>query len=199
MTLPVDSLDMWEATAGLPEQMAAALAAAGTVDDLTAAALAADGPITNVVACGMGGSGIAGDVLAAVAAPDLAVPVSVAKSYDLPAFVGPDSLVFAVSCSGDTEETLAAATAAGRAGATVVAVTAGGRLGALAVAEGWPVFDVPADIPQPRAALGAMAVPPLVVLERLGLLDGVSARLAATADALSRRRDQLVRPGSVAE
>ncbi|HVX21532.1 MAG TPA: SIS domain-containing protein [Acidimicrobiales bacterium] len=200
MTLPVDSLGMWEATAALPEQMAAALAdvaalgAAGAVDGL-----AAGGPISNVVACGMGGSGVAGDVVAAVAAPELAVPVSVAKSYDLPAFVGAGSLVFAVSCSGDTEETVAVATAAADAGARVVAVTGGGRLGRLAAEHGWPVFAVPADIPQPRAALGAMAVPPLVVLERLGLLDGMAARVAATVDALSRRRDQLVQPGSIAE
>ncbi|HEX3947658.1 MAG TPA: bifunctional phosphoglucose/phosphomannose isomerase [Acidimicrobiales bacterium] len=204
MSLPVDSLDMWEATAGLPEQMATALT--------TALATAGDpwgpgwtgrpggpGPITNVVVCGMGGSGIAGDVLAAVAGPELPVPVTVLKSYELPAFVGPDSLVFAVSCSGETEETLATATAAAEVGAPVVAVTGGGRLARLAEREGWPVFAVPAEIPQPRAALGAMAVPLLVVLEQVGLADGLSSRLAATADALARRRDRLVQPGSEAE
>jgi len=185
---------MWEATAGLPEQMAAALAAATGGDRP-----APSGPVTNVVACGMGGSGIAGDVLAAVAGPDLSVPVSVVKSYDVPGFVGPDSLVFAVSCSGNTEETVAAAFAAGQAGAQVVAVTGGGRLGELATEHGWPVFDVPGDIPQPRAALGAMAVPPLVVLEQAGLLDGVTRRVAATVDSLSARRDRLVQPGNLAE
>ncbi|HEY5244131.1 MAG TPA: hypothetical protein VIJ60_00545, partial [Acidimicrobiales bacterium] len=159
MTLPVDSLGMWEATAGLPEQMAAALDAASRLDGLETI-----GPITNVVVCGMGGSGIAGDVLAALAGPELAVPVTVVKSYDLPAFVGPDSLVFAVSCSGDTEETVAAATAARAAGAPLVTVAGGGELARLAQTDDWPLVPVPNDIPQPRAALGAMAVPLLVVL-----------------------------------
>src|SRR6185437_2046259 len=58
---------------------------------------------------------------------------------------------------------------------------------------------VPGDIPQPRAALGAMAVPPLVVLEQAGLLDGVTRRVAATVDSLSARRDRLVQPGNLAE
>jgi glucose/mannose-6-phosphate isomerase len=178
---------MWEATAGLPEQVASAVQSAGAVGDLPV-----DVPVTNVVVLGMGGSGIAGDVLAAVAGPEMAVPVSVVKSYELPAFVGTDSLVFAVSFSGDTEETLAAATSAYEAGATVVAVTAGGALGKMAGERGSAVLAVPGDIPQPRAALGAMAVPPLVVLERLGLLSDVTPRLGAVVASLARRRDQLV-------
>jgi glucose/mannose-6-phosphate isomerase len=194
VTLRVDSLGMWEATAGLPEQMTAALDAASRLDGLETI-----GPITNVVVCGMGGSGIAGDVLAAVAGPELAVPVMVVKSYDLPAFVGPDSLVFAVSCSGDTEETVAAATAARSAGAQLVTVAGGGELARLAEADDGLLVTVPADIPQPRAALGAMAVPLLVVLERLGLLDGTTSRIAAAADALARRRDRLVGPDSPAQ
>ncbi|MGP8059058.1 MAG: SIS domain-containing protein [Acidimicrobiales bacterium] len=190
--LPVDSQSMWEATAGLPEQVAAAAAA-------SAAGPLPEGPITNVVVLGMGGSGIAGDVLAAVAGPESAVPVSVVKSYEAPAFVGPDTLVFAVSCSGETEETLAAATAALEAGAALVAVTGGGSLAALAESSGSAVLAVPAGIPQPRAALGAMAVPPLVVLDRLGLLVGVGPRLDAAVNQLERRRDELVGGGGPAE
>ena len=54
------------------------------------------------------------------------------KSYDLPDFVGPGSLVFALSFSGDTEETVEAAGEAAAAGANVVAVTSGGELARLA-------------------------------------------------------------------
>jgi glucose/mannose-6-phosphate isomerase len=185
---------MWEATASLPEQLSAAVAAAGQVPGLELSA-----PITNVVVTGMGGSGVVGDLVAAVAAPQMAVPVTVVKDYRLPAFCGPDTLVVAVSFSGDTAETLEAVRAAAGASASVVAVTAGGALGRLAEAEGWPVFGVPASIPQPRAALGAMAAPALVALERLGLLEGVTARLAAAAGFLATRRDRLVAPGSPAE
>jgi glucose/mannose-6-phosphate isomerase len=191
--LPVDSCGMWEATARLPEQLAAAVDRAHEVE------LGAEGPVTHVVVCGMGGSGIAGDVVASVAWPRMAVPVTVVKSYRLPAFVGPDSLVFAVSYSGDTEETVAAAAEARARGASVVTVAGGGELARVAVREGSPLAVVPPGIPQPRAALGALAAPVLVVLERVGLLDGVVAELRAAADGLARSRDQLVQRGSVAE
>src|SRR6266480_1190976 len=62
--------------------------------------------VENIVVLGMGGSGVAGDVLAAAAGPFLPVPVIVAKGYELPAFVGESSLVFAISFSGNTEETV---------------------------------------------------------------------------------------------
>ncbi len=80
-----------------------------------------------------------------------------------------------------------------------MAVTSGGELAALAEEWGAPVVPVPPAIPQPRAALGAMAVPPLVVLEDLGLFPGASQWVALAVDQLSRRRDQLVRSGSLAE
>jgi len=191
--LPVDSLGMWDLAASLPEQVAAAIAAGAD------APLPDAGSVRHVVAIGMGGSGIAGDVLAAASAGSLRVPCTVVKSYELPAAVGPGSLVFAVSCSGDTEETVAAAEAAWEAGATVVVVAGGGALARRAERAGAVVVPVPADIPQPRAAFGAMSVPPLVLLGRMGLLDDQRPRLEAAAAQLARRRDQLVRAGSPAE
>ncbi|HEX6475751.1 MAG TPA: SIS domain-containing protein, partial [Acidimicrobiales bacterium] len=122
----LDTLGMWDAAAQLPEQVAAAAQAVEHV-----AGLPPPGSIANVVVLGMGGSGIAGDVLQATAGPDLAVPVSVVKSYCPPAFVGPASLVFAVSFSGDTEETVEAAQAARSRGASLVVVASGGELAKL--------------------------------------------------------------------
>lgn len=194
--LEVDSLGMWEATAALPEQVGAAVSTAGAVE---LGGLERSGPFSGVVVCGMGGSGIAGDVASAIGWPRMAVPVTVVKSYRVPAHVGPGTLVFAVSCSGDTEETLAAAEDARARGASVVAVAGPGGLAALADDARWPVVAVPGDIPQPRAAIGALSVPPLVVLERVGLVDGVRAQLRAAVEVLQRSRDLLVRPGSDAE
>ena len=191
--LAVDSLSMWGLTAGLPEQIATAIEVAQTVDSLPDA-----DQIDSVVALGMGGSGIAGDVLAAAAANRSPVPVSVVKSYELPAHVGSRSLVFAVSCSGNTEETLSAARAAFAAGASVVVVSAGGELVTLARDHGASVIPVPSDIPQPRAAIGAMSVPLLVVTDRMGLVPGVTEQLVGALEGLSLRRDQLVGPDSPA-
>ncbi|MDA8268495.1 MAG: bifunctional phosphoglucose/phosphomannose isomerase [Actinomycetota bacterium] len=189
----LDTLGMFDAAAGLPEQVEAAAAAARGLAGLPDRAY-----VENVVLLGMGGSGIAGDVLVAVAGPFLPVPVTVAKSYDAPEFVGRGSLVFAVSFSGDTEETVEAAGEAYEAGADLVVVTTGGELGRLAADWGAPTVAVPDSIPQPRAALGAMAVPPLVVLAEMGLFPGADEWLRLAVEQLRRRRDQLIKPGSTA-
>ena len=192
MTLGAGLLDtqgMFEATAGLPEQVAAACLAGGGVVDP-----AGGSRVRNVVTLGMGGSGIAGDILAAVAGPVLPVPVTVVKSYECPPFVGEGTLVFAISASGDTEETLQAATDAALQGARVVAVTGGGELARLASGWGAPVIPVPA-LPQPRTAVGAMSVPPLVVLEDLGLFRGARGWISLAVDQLKRRRDELAGDG----
>jgi glucose/mannose-6-phosphate isomerase len=189
----LDTLGMWDAAAQLPEQVAVA---ARQLPDISG--LPRSGSVANVVVLGMGGSGIAGNVFEAVAGPDLQVPISVVKSYGVPGFVGPASLVFAVSFSGDTEETVEAAQAAVSRGAAVVAVTSGGELAKLA--EGWrvPAVPVPSSIPQPRAGVGAMAVPLLVVAEDLGLLPGARRSIEQAVAQLRRRRDQLVGPTSPA-
>jgi glucose/mannose-6-phosphate isomerase len=137
--------------------------------------------------------------MVAVAGPFLPVPVVVVKSYDLPDFVGPGSLVFALSFSGDTEETVEAAGEAAGAGANVVTVTSGGELARLAEEWSAPWVPVPGDIPQPRAALGAMAIPPLVVLEEIGLFPGATRWVELAVEQLRRRRDSLVVPGNLAE
>src|SRR5438477_8005754 len=160
----LDTLGMFDATAALPEQVEAA-----ALDSARVAGLPAREAVENVVVLGMGGSGIAGDLVLAVAAPFMAIPVVVLKSYTVPAFVGEGSLVFAISFSGDTEETVEAATEAAVQGAKIVAISQGGELTRLAKAWGSPVVSVPDDIPAPRAGVGALAIPPLIVLEDIGL------------------------------
>jgi glucose/mannose-6-phosphate isomerase len=183
---------MWAATAALPEQVERAAVTAHAIEGLPPA----EG-ITNVVVLGMGGSGIGADVLAAIAAPVAPVPVIVSKDYEVPSFVGPSSLVFASSFSGDTEETLASASTAADRGARMIAVTSGGRLAELARAWGAPVVPLGGGIPHPRSAIGALAIPPIVILERLGLLDASSASdaVAAAVAQLKLRRDKLLAGG----
>ncbi|MHB8295505.1 MAG: bifunctional phosphoglucose/phosphomannose isomerase [Acidimicrobiales bacterium] len=190
----IDSQRMFEATARLPEQVAEAASSM-----LGLAGLPDHESIENVVVLGMGGSGIAGDVLLSVAAPFMAVPVVVAKSYTPPAFVGSGTLVFAISFSGNTEETVEAATEAAGQGGRLVVVAGGGKLAELAQRFEAHLIPVPNDIPQPRAAIGAMAVPPLLVLEQVGLFPGASHWIARAVEQLRRRSDELVAPHGPAE
>jgi glucose/mannose-6-phosphate isomerase len=190
MVLPdvLDTLDMFGAIAGLPDQ----LEQAAVMTRAVTGPLPSHDDIENVVILGMGGSGIAGDVVREVAGPFMPVPVVVHKGYGMPNFISDSSLVFAVSFSGNTEETLEAVGEAAAAGAHIVAVSNGGELGAMAAE--WGVLHVPiADgIPMPRAGIGAVAVPPLVLLERVGLFPGATSWIDAAVAQLRRRRDELV-------
>ena len=60
----------------------------------------------NIVIAGMGGSALAADMVRVLTAGWLYLPLEVVKGYDLPGFVGEETLVIAVSHSGNTEETL---------------------------------------------------------------------------------------------
>ena len=126
-----------------------------------------------VVVAGMGGSAIGGDIVRCYTYNLLPVPLQVVRYYDLPAYVGPHTLVFASSYSGETEETLSAYNQAVEKGAQVVAVTSGGTLGRDAASRGFPVISVPPGYP-PRTALGYLTFPMLVTLQRLDLLPDIS-------------------------
>ena len=141
--MTLDSLGMHAAALALPEQVADAAASVEQGID----GLPDRDRVSHVLALGMGGSGIAGDVLSVVAGPFVPVPISIAKDYELPGYVGERTLVFAISFSGNSEETVEAATEATALGAHVVAVTAGGELARLAGEWGRPVLGVPAGDP----------------------------------------------------
>jgi glucose/mannose-6-phosphate isomerase len=189
MALALDSVGMWDAAAGLPEQVADASALCHIEN---ADALPAHDDIENVVVLGMGGSGIAGDILLAAAGPFMAVPAVVLKSYTLPAFVTDTSLVIAVSYSGDTEETVEAASEALAAGAQLCVVSGDGELRRVAEGAGAPYVRVLPGFTMPRAAIGAVSIPPLHVLESVGLFPGAQSWIDNAVAQLRRRRDQLV-------
>ena len=188
----LDSVGMFDLAAALPEQVSAAAAEAAELE-----ALPDHDAIEHVVILGMGGSGIAGDVVQAVAAPFMPVPVTVVKGYEAPSFVSEGTLCFAVSFSGNTEETVEAAQAAAAAGARMVVLSSGGVLADLAATWDAPHIQLP-DIPMPRAGIGAVGIPPLLVLERVGLFPGAAQYVADAVDQLERRRDQLIVDGSSA-
>jgi glucose/mannose-6-phosphate isomerase len=132
--------------------------------------------ISNIVVTGLGGSAIGGDLLRVYAADKCPVPITVNRDYGLPHFVGPDTLVFAVSYSGNTEETLSAYREARVRGASIIAITTGGKLGEMALQDGVPLVKIPSGL-APRAATGYLFIPTLGILQRLGLLPDLTAEL----------------------
>lgn len=128
------------------------------------------GTINSVGILGMGGSAIGGDMVRALLERELGLPIAVARGYHLPAAITRGSLVFAVSYSGDTEETLSCFEQALERGAAVIPVTSGGRLMKRALEANLSAIEIPSGY-QPRAALGYLFLPILVALDRLGVID----------------------------
>jgi glucose/mannose-6-phosphate isomerase len=134
-----------------------------------------------LVVCGMGGSAIGGDLAAAAIGLRAKAPITTIRGYDLPAWVGGETVVLCASYSGNTEETLACFDQAGAAGAARVVVTTGGKLAERARAAGdVPVIGVPAGM-QPRAAVVYMTVAALECAERAGAAPSLRPELEEAA------------------
>ena len=131
-----------------------------------------------VAVLGMGGSAIGGDLVRGIWGDRITVPVEVLRGYELPAWVGPDTLVIASSKSGNTEETLRQLETALSRRCPVVCVTTGGALGTVAQAAGLPLAVFP-DIGVPRASLGWSLGILAGVLQRAGVLEIDAAEIEA--------------------
>lgn len=135
--------------------------------------------IQNIVLAGMGGSAISGDLLLGYLRDELKIPAVVNRDYSIPGFVGKNTLFVATSCSGNTEETLAAAKAAIDRKATVVGISTGGKLEALCSEHNCRFIKVPGGLP-PRQALGHLFFPLLLLFEQIGLVEDQKEHLDET-------------------
>jgi glucose/mannose-6-phosphate isomerase len=109
-------------------------------------------------------------------------PLEVVRGYELPAWVGAETLVVASSYSGATEETISALTTALERGAPVAAISTGGPIHDVAARAGLPLLTFPGG-GQPRAAIGYSITLLAGLLERAGSLDlqGDEVEVAARA------------------
>ena len=180
----MDTLGMWPAVNRLPEQMLDALDRAQDVPGLPDRS-----EIANVLVLGMGPGGFAGDLLAVTAGPFMPLPIVVVKSYQPPSYVDEQTLVFALSASGDTPEIVDAAAQAAAAGGRVVAVTGGGRLAQMAADWNAPLVEVDPMLYPPRAGLSVLTVAPMIVLEAMGLFPGATQWVRHAVTQLRSRRD----------
>ena len=145
---------------------------------------AADG-IASIVVLGMGGSGVSGDVIQSMVEPRLPVPFRVIKTYGpLPEWVGRNTLVFAVSYSGSTEETMAALEEAHTRGARAVTISSGGPIADMARDYGFAHVRIPGGL-QPRASLGYLTMPILAVLTLIGLVPDTQSEVDEAIEVLS--------------
>jgi glucose/mannose-6-phosphate isomerase len=123
--------------------------------------------ILNVVYAGVGGSAL--PALLAKSWPTLAVPLEIVRDYEIPFYVGEQTLFIAASYSGNTEETISALSQAEAKGAQIVVIDSGGKLEQLAVEKDHPYLKIP-KAEQPRYAVFSMFRATVDILSAVGLV-----------------------------
>jgi glucose/mannose-6-phosphate isomerase len=176
----LDTPDVIEASdpGDMLRQVASSAAAVRTAlrscQEADLSAFAPDARPRAIVVAGLGGSGLAGEMLDAVTGSSSPVQVVTVQAERLPGWVGAADAVIAASGSGDTPETLAVATEAARRGCRLVGVGPKGsalhRIAEQARAPFIPLVTAgPPSSTLPRSMLWGLAIPLLVIAERLGV------------------------------
>ena len=155
--MPIDSQNMLQVLQNFAKQCREALTLPKGIK--------ISGNINNIFICGMGGSAIAGDLLECYLA-NTKIPIFVIRNYELPKFVNEYSVVFVVSYSGNTEETLSAYKSAIERKAKIICITSNGIL----EKEGTKVIKIPSGL-EPRCALGYLFFPMLGVLHNSNIIN----------------------------
>jgi glucose/mannose-6-phosphate isomerase len=138
-----------------------------------------------IVVAGMGGSGIGGELLKDWTRDRITVPIEVCKEYSLPAYADKNTLVFLVSYSGETEETLKVFLDAIKRNCMSFCISSGGKLHEFAEKLGFPHLLVPSGM-APRATLPYLFMPLITTLEKIGLVSGVNDEISETTAILKQ-------------
>ncbi|MDB5159844.1 MAG: pgi, glucose-6-phosphate isomerase [Candidatus Saccharibacteria bacterium] len=130
-----------------------------------------DRAITSIVVTGMGGSALAALLAKVWLRNDIKIPFEIIRAYDLPAYVGPSTLVVASSYSGNTEETVSALNQAIVAGAQIGVIASGGKLVEIATEHDISYATLPSGL-QPRMAVIYNLRALLAIFETFGIVEG---------------------------
>jgi len=139
--------------------------------------------IKNIVVLGMGGSAIGGDLLFNYLSGELSIPLIVIRGYKKPKFINANTLIFTISYSGNTEETICALKKCLEVGAKVIGLTSGGTIELISKKFNFPIIKVPTEI-QPRVAMPFLFFPVLKVLEKMKLINKQSKDIEETISVL---------------
>ncbi|MFH1590810.1 MAG: bifunctional phosphoglucose/phosphomannose isomerase [archaeon] len=142
-----------------------------------------DQPPKNIIIAGVGGSALPGNIISTIY--DLPLPFLTVSDYDLPALAGKDSLIFIISHSGNTEETIALFRQASKLTKNIVTISSGGKLQEMAKIGDVAHLKVPGDM-QPRMSYLTLTIPIIRFLSKLGLVEDPGPDLKEVAKALAR-------------
>jgi len=124
----------------------------------------------SILVAGMGGSAVGGLLLRDWLYDTLRIPITVNRGYYLPAWVDKKTLVYTVSYSGNTEETISQYHEALERGCTVICFCSGGLLEEKANKNQQILVKFPAGH-QPRAAIPYQFYSLAGVMRKIGLIE----------------------------
>lgn len=119
----------------------------------------------NIIICGMGGSGISGRLARDFFSDRAMIPITLINDYSLPKFCNRETLLIAISYSGNTEEILNLVNDAKKKGCHMLGISSGGKLEGLCK----DFIKIPPGL-QPRQAIGYMFLPLLISLEKMEII-----------------------------
>lgn len=125
--------------------------------------------LTSIVVTGMGGSALAALLAKVLLQKELAISFEITREYELPNYVGHDTLVIASSYSGNTEETISSLNQARAKGAQIGVVASGGELIDIAASNNISHVFIPAGI-QPRMGVLYNLAGLLTLLHNFGVI-----------------------------
>jgi len=157
----LDSVDILRKTQELPEQIERCWS---DWQNITIPAHFATAK--NVLILGMGGSGIGAALVANLVRYECSMVVEVSRDYTIPAWVDKNTLIIAVSYSGETEETLIAFRQAVKKTEKLITVSTGGTLASLGSQHKALHYQIQYES-QPRAAIGFSLTSLLAIFSKL--------------------------------
>src|SRR6056297_4763 len=146
--------------------------------------------IKDVVIAGMGGSAFTGDVIQSLVGDEIEIKVN--KDYTLPTHISSKTLVFVISYSGNTEETLNVAKEAKEKGCKIVGISSDGKIEKWCSENDIPFVKVPSGV-QPRCALGYLSIPVLKILEKSDLVSNI--RIKKMTEELYKKKEEIEKKG----
>jgi len=143
--------------------------------------------VKNIVFAGMGGSAIAGDIIKDWAEGEAKVPMEAVRGYHLPAYVNEDTLVFLISYSGNTEETMSCMLDAAKKGCKMISISSNGALQRATQALGLPLIGLP-KMAAARASFPYLVAPLPYLLAKLKVLqfDKVEKEMGEAAEMVGK-------------
>lgn len=129
------------------------------------------GKIENIIAAGVGGSGMPIMALNFLFRDEFKKPFIVSQTYELPNFADSNTLLMAISDSGETEEVIGQFQQAKERNAKIIAISQGNRLIDLARRDNYPCYTYSSTAPS-RASFAFMFGSALACLENLDVIAG---------------------------